>query len=758
LLYALGRARARCGRQVLAAAGIAAAAAVLGASVTVADSLTGGFARTAQRADLPDVLASFAPVQRARAASVVSTLPNVRAVSYLLQQAGANVSSGDLFDGHATVIGLRPGRHGYAIVAGHDLTGPGQVVIEAGLARAWGLRPGDSLLVGYAQGERLRVVGVAVAPDTVAFPLTHGPRVYVGYRDAAVIEGESGNLVNGVDLWLADPRLLAVTLAQARSASFGLSGLQFVTRAGLQLLIGQAAGIVIAVLVAFSLIALVVAGVMLSASAAAEAQRRLVGVGVLRAVGVPARSLVAAAAVEAGAVALPVGAIGVSAGWLAVRGPTERLLASLNELPPGPGLWLQLAGTTAGAAALVIAASCWPTWRATRRPPAEVLRGGDIAPSTRRLPLPPRLPALGLRLLLARPARSAATVTVVASAVAVVLAMLAIASVLQNLNRQPLSVGKRYQLVVDAPASELRRIAGLPQVAGAAPMYTLQVADSFSLDEPFTLVAFGAPPDSYEDPPLSAGTRVRSADEVDVGLGLADALDLHPGGVLAAQLPNGRELRFRVAGIVQALEDQGRIAYVEASRLLAAVPRLQGQVAVRLKAGASAAAVSAAVARRGEATTSAGGIAGQSVQNWAVRSSGFLGILVGLLRSIAVLDALVCLYAIAQAIALTAQERRRTLAVLRAQGAGRTQLFTVFAAAAGTLVLLAALLAAGLERWLLAPEIARLAAAYVVLALAAGGRLIAATTAGLLGGSAFVAALLTRLVTRDPVVAGLREE
>jgi hypothetical protein len=349
-------------------------------------------------------------------------------------------------------------------------------------------------------------------------------------------------------------------------------------------------------------------------------------------------------------------------------------------------------------------------------------------------------------------------VAVVGFAVSVVLAILAIATVLENLNRQPLSVGKRYQLVVDAPPSQLSQVAGLPQVEAATPFYSLEVADSFALGEPFALDAFGASPPGYEAPPLIAGHLARSAGEAEVGLGLAQALGLHPGAVLAAQLPDGREVRFRVAGIVQALEDQGRVAYVEAARLLAAEPGLAGQIAVRLRPGASAAAVTAAVGRRGESATSSGGIAGQSVQGWAARSSGFLSILVALLRSVAVLDACVCLYAVGQALALTAQERRRALAVVRAQGAGRLHLFAVFSVAAVALVLLAWAVATLLERWAVAPEVSHLAASYVVLALGAGGRLVALTLAGLMVGALLVAALLVRVVARQPVVAGLREE
>ena len=62
---------------------------------------------------------------------------------------------------------------------------------------------------------------------------------------------------------------------QARASSFGLHDIRFATRSGVRVLLDQAAGIVIDLLVALSLIALVTAGVMLAASARAEVQRRL---------------------------------------------------------------------------------------------------------------------------------------------------------------------------------------------------------------------------------------------------------------------------------------------------------------------------------------------------------------------------------------------------------------------------------------------------------------------------------------------------
>jgi hypothetical protein len=184
-----------------------------------------------------------------------------------------------------------------------------------------------------------------------------------------------------------------------------------------------------------------------------------------------------------------------------------------------------------------------------------------------------------------------------------------------------------------------------------------------------------------------------------------------------------------------------------------------GQIAVKLEPGASSDAVTKALAHRGHpSTTSTGGIAGQSVQGWASRSSGFIDILVALLRTVALLDIGVCLYAVGQALALTSQERRRTLAVIRAQGAGRLHLFAVFGVAAAFLVVLAWVLAALLERWAVAPGVSHLAASYVVLDLGAGSPLLGLTLAGLLLGAAIVSTLLVRTIVRQPVVAGLRED
>jgi hypothetical protein len=110
-------------------------------------------------------------------------------------------------------------------------------------------------------------------------------------------------------------------------------------------LIDSAAGIVIALLIAFSLIALGAAATMLAAShggrrpAAPARHRRAARDRASRARGSPAEH--AWRATRTGALA---GALGIAIGAIAVRGAAGRLLEALNEQPPGWALVVPLAG------------------------------------------------------------------------------------------------------------------------------------------------------------------------------------------------------------------------------------------------------------------------------------------------------------------------------------------------------------------------------------------------------------------------------
>ena len=328
--------------------------------------------------------------------------------------------------------------------------------------------------------------------------------------------------------------------------------------------------------------------------------------------------------------------------------------------------------------------------------------------------------------------------------------MLDLASLLERLRDEPATIGKRYQLTARLPASDAATVAAIPGVDAAEPRYVVNAGASFALGSPVRLIAYRGDHTRFEAPPLASGRRARAPDEAEIGAGLADALGLAPGGRLAAQLPGGSEVSFRVVGVTRALESEGRIAYVQPERLLAADPGLRPEIAIRLDADADRAAIGRALRDLGAEPQRVGGA--------VTRNGRFLGILAGLLRLVALTVGLVCLYALVQALTMLARERRQAIAVLRAGGAPPATIARLLAGAATAAVLPAALAAIVLERALFAPGVARLAADYAELPLDISAPRLAIALGGLALLAAAAAAWVGRRVVREPIVAGLREE
>jgi hypothetical protein len=736
-------------RARLAFAGVLLAAAMAGAAVTVAYGLATGFDRAAREADLPDVIVRFRAESRSDIDGIVRALPNVADRAYRLEATDVGMASAGGSSEKGSLEVVDPGRRGYAIVAGRDVDGrANEVVVERGVANQWHLHVGDDVRVGRLG--TLRVAGIAVAPDNVAFPLASAPRMYVS---GTWIERESQQRlpVSQALIWAADPARVDVLLQQARATSTQVQGVRFITRSGVRVLIDSAAGIVIALLVAFSLVALGAAATMLAATTAADVQRRLTAIGVQRTVGFSRGRIAAEYAWRALRTGLPAGVLGIAVGSLAVRGPSGDLLEALNEQAPGWALLGPLAAALAAIGAVVAAAAAWPAWRATGRPTVALLRGAEVAGARRvRLPLGGGFAALGARLALARRGRAAATVAVLAVSGAVVLLMLGLASLVAALRDDPGSVGKRYDLSARLPADRAAEVRALPGVADAAPRYVVQGADSFALGEPVKLVAFPGDHTRFEDPPLDAGRRLRGDGEAEIGVGLAQALGVGIGSTLAVQLPGGGEARFGVVGTVRALDDNGRVAYVRPRRLLAAAPGTSPQIVVRLEHGADRAAVTRRLAALGAQASAVGGA--------TTRNGAFLGTLAALLRAVAIVDTLVCLYALVQALGLVARERRPTLALLRATGAESSTVAAVLAGAALAVALPAALVALALERLVLAPLVGHLAAGYADVGPRSSVGQAAVAVGGLAVLGVVAAAWVTRRALAEPPVAGLREE
>ena len=142
----------------------------------------------------------------------------------------------------------------------------------------------------------------------------------------------------------------------------------------------------------------------------------------------------------------------------------------------------------------------------------------------------------------------------------------------------------------------------------------------------------------------------------------------------------------------------------------------------------------------------------------APHTGGFLTILAALLRVVAAVDGLICLYVVVQVLSLIARERRPAIALLRALGAGRAEIATVFAGAALAVVVPGVLAGALLEREFLAPVVSHLAGDYVSVPLASAPAEIALVVTGFVALAGLAASWRARRSLREPIVAGLREE
>ena len=168
---------------------------------------------------------------------------------------------------------------------------------------------------------------------------------------------------------------------------------------------------------------------------------------------------------------------------------------------------------------------------------------------------------------------------------------------------------------------------------------------------------------------------------------------------------------------MSSLDHDGRVAYLPAAALLRADPSAAEQIAVRLSPSADPARVSAAL--------TALGVEPKVTSGATARGVPLVNTLRAILRAVAIVDGLVCLYALVQSCALTLAERRRTVAVLRATGAGAGAIRRLLAGVVAGLVLPAAVIGIAIERLVLGPVVAKLAANYATLATrrrARGGR------------------------------------
>ena len=438
----------------------------------------------------------------------------------------------------------------------------------------------------------------------------------------------------------------------------------------------------IALLVAFSLVALAAAGVMLAAGAQAEVQRRLHGIGVQRALGFTPRADRGAAGARRRAAR-------------AARG--RRWASRLGALAAYGPVGAAARGAQRAAAGLALARPCsrwrWsPWWRWWPRPRpgrrgarrggrrSQILRGRGAPAGRARIALPGRLrsaSACGWSRRAARarwPRRGGAR----RCAAGVVLLMLALASLLQRLRERPGHGGQalpahRAASPPSGPARSPRCRASRRRRRATRP--TPRTPSSSA--RPLRLDRLPRRPHAASRPAAGAGPARALARR---GRGGRPAWRTRSGCGRARrwrlELPDGGEVRFRVVGVVRALENDGRDG-LRAGRTGCSTPTRDS--APRSRSGCGRDASQAALDRR---LRQLGALARARSARRDERNETLLGVLAALLRGVGLAIGLVCLYTLVQALAMTARERRSAVAVLRAAGAGARRSRRVLAGAA----------------------------------------------------------------------------
>jgi len=139
-------------------------------------------------------------------------------------------------------------------------------------------------------------------------------------------------------------------------------------------------------------------------------------------------------------------------------------------------------------------------------------------------------------------------------------------------------------------------------------------------------------------------------------------------------------------------------------------------------------------------------------------NAAFLAVLAAVLRGVGLAVGLVCLYALVQALTVTARERRGAVALLRAAGGDAVTVGRLMAGAALAVAVPATVAGLLLEWLVLGPLVARLAAGFAALPLAPSAGQVAIVAGAMLLLATAATWLVARRAARESIVRGLREE
>jgi putative ABC transport system permease protein len=386
--------------------------------VAAFDSARASDARLAQTAHERGVTAAAGPFAEATVNVTSVTSPQSQGPAHA---PAGQVPPGPVTPGPLTVVGRSgPGRtvDRLDLWLGHWATGPGQIVVDLPTSENVGPLLGSS--VHLSGGQTLTIVGVAysasesagawVAPAEIGALHPHATQMLYRFASAATAADMGKDLAT-------------VTAGLPRGALVSAQSYLTVERDYSSLL----GGIYAPLLLAFGIIGLVVAVLIVANVISGAVVSGYRHIGVLKATGYTPNQVTAVYLVMVGVPALAGCILGVAAGT-AAAGPFADA-ASQGLVPPSAAINPQVdVLTLAGLLAVVAATALGSALRARRLPAARAISAGSAPGSSRAVRVQrvlagarvPRAVSLGLGLPFARPARTALTMA------AVVLGVLAV--------------------------------------------------------------------------------------------------------------------------------------------------------------------------------------------------------------------------------------------------------------------------------------------------------------------------------------------
>jgi putative ABC transport system permease protein len=336
-----------------------------------------------------------------------SLLPTVRKTPGVRLAAGAIFTPGAFFDEEGEKVGqkfapkfisstLPDGLEALNYVEGHMPRGPREASIDQAAAEASDLKLGETIeLIGQGKAEKFVLVGftklgsasfggasIAQVTLPVAQRLTHKQ----GRFDQISVAAAKGISAQALKRRIAEEMPAGVKVETAKENA---------DRASEE--IRESLGFLKTFLLVFGFIAVFVGSFLIFNTFSITVAQRVSEFGMLRTLGASRRQILATVLVEAGAIGLLGGVVGIPGGFLAAK-----LINALFEAVGAdlPTTTLQLQSRTVIVALLVgllvtTASSLLPALRSTRVPPIAALHAFSPPPTRRR-----RLAYLGLSLLL----------------------------------------------------------------------------------------------------------------------------------------------------------------------------------------------------------------------------------------------------------------------------------------------------------------------------------------------------------------------